>query len=61
MNKYSIFAVGVGAIIILGAIMLREKFIDTQMAVPTQMTNNITMEGEKQVVMIDAKGDTFRK
>jgi len=59
MNKYSIFAVGVGAIIILGAIMLREKFIDTQMAVPTQMTNNITMEGEKQVVMIDAKGGYF--
>jgi plastocyanin domain-containing protein len=55
MNTYSIFAVGVGAIIILGAMMLREKSIDTQV-IPTQVTKNVTMEGEKQIVMIDAKG-----
>jgi plastocyanin domain-containing protein len=55
MNTYSIFAVGVGAIIILGAMVLREKSIDTQV-IPTQVTKNVTMEGEKQIVMIDAKG-----
>jgi plastocyanin domain-containing protein len=55
MNTYSIFAVGVGAIIILGAMVLREKSIDTQV-IPTQVTKNVTMEGETQVVMIDAKG-----
>ena len=56
MNKNLGIAVGVGVLIILGAFFLREKPVDTINVIPTRITSNVTMEGEKQVVMIDAKG-----
>ncbi|QQR64490.1 cupredoxin domain-containing protein [Candidatus Kaiserbacteria bacterium] len=56
MNKNLGIAVGVGVLIIMGAFFLREKSTETSIVVPTTITSNVTMEGEKQVVMIDAKG-----
>ena len=56
MNKNLGIAVGVGVLIIVGAFFLREKPVDTTKVVPTDVTSNVTMEGEKQIVAIDAKG-----
>lgn len=56
MQKNLIVAVGVGALIIVGAFLMREKPADTEAVVPTTITDNVSMEGEKQVVTIGAKG-----
>lgn len=56
MHKNLGIAVGVGVLIIMGAFFLREKSVDTAKVIPTSITSNVTMEGEKQVVTIDAKG-----
>lgn len=56
MQKNLIVAVGVGALIILGAFFLRGDRVDTAKVIPTDITSNVSMEGEKQVVAIGAKG-----
>lgn len=55
--KNTLFAISVGIVIIGGAFFLRgnpQENGGTHTA--TSITSNVTMEGEKQVVMIDAKG-----
>lgn len=59
MDTRIIIAVCVSVIIIVGALFVREKLTDTQVVAPTQVTDNVTREGERQVVMIDAKGGYF--
>ncbi len=56
MQKNLIVAVGVGVLIIVGAFLMREKQVDTVKVVPTDITSNVSMEGEKQIVAINAKG-----
>ena len=56
MQKNLIVAVGVGVLIIVGAFLMREKQVDTAKVVPTDITSNVSMEGEKQIVAINAKG-----
>lgn len=56
MYKNLGIAVGVGVLIILGAFFLRGESADEVKVIPTSITSNVTMEGEKQVVTIDAKG-----
>lgn len=56
MYKNLGIAIGVGVLIILGAFFLRGDRADTVRVVPTDITSNVFMEGEKQVVTIDAKG-----
>ncbi len=56
MHKNLGIAVGVGVLIIVGAFFLRGEPTDEAKVVPTSITSNVTMEGEKQVVTIDAKG-----
>ncbi len=56
MQKNLGIAVGVGALIILGAFLLREKPADMAKVVPTAISSNVTMQEGKQVVTIDAKG-----
>lgn len=55
--KNTLIAVSIGIVIIGGALFLRgnpQENGGTPTA--TGITSNVTMEGEKQVVMIDAKG-----
>ncbi len=58
MYKNLGIAVGVGALIILGAFFLREnpKSNATGTQSATTISSNVSMEGEKQVVTIGAKG-----
>lgn len=56
MYKNLGIAVGVGLLIIVGAFFLREKPADTTNVIPTSITSNVSMEGEKQIVAIGAKG-----
>lgn len=49
-------ALGIGLLIIGGALLLRIKPSSTEKVIPTSMTSNVFMEGEKQVVTIDARG-----
>ena len=56
MQKNLIVAVGLGVLIIVGAFLMREKQVDTVKVVPTDITSNVSMEGEKQIVAINAKG-----
>lgn len=56
MQKNLIVAVGVGVLIILGALFMRGDRADTTKVAPTDITSNVSMEGEKQVVTIGAKG-----
>lgn len=56
MNKSTIIAIIIGGAFIVGAFVLSDRDTNITVTDTVQPQNNVTVEGEKQVVAISAKG-----